>query len=105
MPRRSKANDLSEEARPMATEAERVPTGDNESAIPDQPPQPTAAEPESLDAEIERRIVEDSQSAAPDRVPQPPLAQPVPAVPAPLTFDTELDDAALAAAVFVPPLD
>lgn len=95
MPKRSNANDLSEEARRGKYQEKRASAEVNE----------PAAESEGLDAEIERRIVEDSQSVALDRVSQPPLAQPAPATFALSASDAELDDAALAAAIFVPPLD
>lgn len=104
MAKRSETNDLGRKTRLRATEMGRSSAGDSESEEPGRSTQPVA-ESESLDAEIERRIVEDSQSAAPDQVFQPPPAQPAPAASALLAPDAELDDAALAAAIFVPPLD
>ena len=85
-----------EEIKNLGEEYERV--------ISHRPAQPMA-ELEDLDMEIERRILEDSQSAAPDRVSQPPLAQPGPTTSALRMPDAELDDTALVAAIFVPPLD
>ncbi len=104
MAKRSETNDLSGKTRLRATEMGHPSAGDGEPGEPGRSAQPVAGS-ESLDAEIERRIVEDSQSAAPDRVSQPPPAQPAPAPSALLAPDAELDDAALAAAIFVPPLD
>ncbi|MCS7222096.1 MAG: hypothetical protein RML36_01420 [Anaerolineae bacterium] len=104
MAERSETNDLSKELRQEVTQEEHTSAGDSEPAGFGRSAQPTA-ELESLDAELIRRIVEDSQSAAPDRLSLTPLAQPAPIASELSASDAELDDAALAAAIFVPPLD
>ncbi len=72
-------------------------------------PQSPKRQAKALEAEVDRLIAEDSKSAAPDRPASAPAPIPAtPSMPEGGTFasspDIELDDEALAAAIFVPPV-